>query len=178
MWQNWKQQREYTVENNKNIDRAAVNAADGFALAVGAAPERYLGNPDAVEKLVREFMALVFNSRATWHKDGDGAGAEARINSACKRCGAVIMGRSSTHDAQPWNSPARLGVLLRSLLADTESFGGDPGEAYFHFLAAQALNAAIAIEEGMAEEDVKKNTSEVVQDAIEVILGRRATVAA
>ena len=58
------------------------------------------------------------------------------------------------------------------LVEDSADFES-PGEAYFHFLAVQALNAAIALESGANEDEVKHSMSVVVADAVDVILGRR-----
>ncbi len=161
------------MAENPNNDRAAANAEDGLKLAVdGVLGGNYLGDPVVVDQLVRDFMSEVFSARAAWHESGDGAAAEARIGHLCKQYGAVIVGQGAGHVAQPWNSPSRLGAMLRVLVEHSADFE-NPGEAYFHFLAVQALNAAISLESGANEEEVKRSMSEVVADAVDVILGRR-----
>lgn len=161
------------MAENPNNDRAAANAEDGLKLAIdGVLGGNYLGDPVVVDQLVRDFMSEVFSARAAWHESGDGAAAEARIGHLCKQYGTVIMGESKAHVAQPWNSPQRLGAMLRALVEDASEFASS-GEAYFHFLAVQALNAAIGLESGANEEEVKRSMSEVVADAVDVILGRR-----
>lgn len=157
-----------------NEDRSAVNSQDGLAQAVtGSAAGDYLGDPRVVDQLVRDFMTAVFSSRADWHQDGDDAGATGKITLLCKKYGDVFMGRSNVYSAQPWNSPHRLGAYLRAAVEDSGDFE-DMGEAYFHFLAVQALNASIALEqETMTEDQVKAGMTEVVEDAVEVLLGRK-----
>ena len=161
------------MAENPNNDRDSVNSQDGLKLAVdGVLGGNYLGDPAVVDQLVRDFMSEVFSARAAWHQSSDDAAAEQRVLHLCKQYGAVIMGEGSAHVAQPWNSPHRLGAMLRVLVEDAADFAS-PGEAYFHFLAVQALNAAIALESGSGEDDVKRQMSEVVVDAVDVILGRR-----
>lgn len=156
-------------------DRLKANSQDGFAAAVaGVAGQNYLGDPAVAEGLVRDFLTTVFTVRASWNEGGDGAAAQAKLATLCQRYGAVFMGESPAYVAQPWNSPHRLGCYLRAAVADAGDFAS-PCEAYFHFLAVQALNAAIALEEGtLAEEVVKASMNEVVDDAVDVLLGRRA----
>lgn len=74
----------------------------------------------------------------------------------------------------PWNSPARLGNFLRAVVPDVGDYA-TPGEAYFQYLAVQALNASIAIEEGtMSEDEVQAEMNEVVDDAVSVLMGTKA----
>ena len=161
------------MAENPNNDRIAANSEDGLKMAVyGVLGGNYLGDPVVVDQLVRDFMAEVFSARAEWHESGGTAAAEQRIDHLCKQYGAVILGQGAGHAAQPWNSPHRLGAMLRVLVEDSADFES-PGEAYFHFLAVQALNAAIALESGANEDEVKHSMSEVVADAVDVILSRR-----
>lgn len=161
------------MAENPNNDRIAANSEDGLKLAVdGVLGGNYLGDPVVVDQLVRDFMGAVFSARAEWHESGDASAAEQRIGHLCKQYGAVILGQGAGHTAQPWNSPHRLGAMLRVLVEDSADFES-PGEAYFHFLAVQALNAAIALESGANEDEVKHSMSVVVADAVDVILGRR-----
>lgn len=155
----------------RNDDRFAVNTQDGLELSTSQ-PDNYLGNPECVNDLVRSFFSSVFSERARYHNGADGADSAHRLSELCKSYGKVIMGMSDRYKAQPWNAPTRLGAMLRALLPDVNEYD-NPGDAYFNFLAVQALNAAIALEEGhMSEDAVKANIEEVVQDAVERILGR------
>lgn len=156
------------VESDRNKD-------DGLQLAVdGVTGGNYLGDPTVVEQLVRDFMTGIFSARAAWHADSDGKAAEDRIDHLCKQYGGIFMGESHAHVPMAWNSPHRLGSFIRATVADHADFGS-PGEAYFHFLALQALQASIALEqETMGEQEVQAELTTVVQDAVEVLLGRRA----
>lgn len=161
-------------ENKEPNDRLEANTQDGLALAVSA-PAAYLGNPELVEQMVRDFFTVVFSERSKWHAgQASGDSVEARIAEVCNSYGRVFMGESPSYQAQPWNNPLRLGSYLRALIPDCNRFES-PGAAYFDFLAVQALNAAIALEEGaMSEDEVKAGISEVVDDAVDVLLGRKA----
>jgi hypothetical protein len=162
------------MAENPNNDRATANSKDGLQQAVdGVLGGNYLGDPVVVDQLVRDFMAEVFSARAAWHESGDGNAAVGRINHLCKQYGAVILGEGTGHVAQAWNSPHRLGAMLRVLVPDAADFDS-PGEAYFQFLATQALRAAVATEEGATEADVQRDLTAVVADAVDVILGRRS----
>lgn len=160
------------TERNEDTSRLDANTQDGLQLATRH-PENYLGNPEVVERLVRDFFSVVFSERAKYHEHGDGDARTARIAEVCKSYGAIFMGTVAEYAAQPWNSPYRLGAYLRVLVPDVGSYS-TPGEAYFNFLAVQALNASIAFEEGAITEDqVKEGMQEVVDDAVNVLLGRR-----
>lgn len=155
--------------------RLDINLEDGLkAAAEGAAAGNYLGDAAVVERLVRDFFSVVFSERAKFHETGNGEAAESRIAELCKSYSRVFMGESDAYVAMPWNSPHRLGNFLLATLPDARSYA-TPGEAYFNFLAVQALNAAIALEEGhMPEDEVKAGMTEVIDDAIDVLLGRKA----
>lgn len=158
---------------NPNNDRVAANSVDGLKQAVdGVLGGNYLGDPVVVDQLVRDFMAEVFSARASWHESGDGDAAMKTINHLCRQYGSVIMGEGSGHVAPAWNSPHRLGAMLRVLVPNAADYDS-PGEAYFQFLAVQALQAAVATEEGMTEAEVQRGLTAVVADAVDVILGRR-----
>lgn len=154
--------------------RLDINLQDGLkAAAEGVSGGNYLGDASVVEQLVRDFMSVVFSERAKWHGSGDGDAANGRIADICRSYGAVFMGESSAYVAQPWNSVHRLGTYLRAVVPDVGDFSS-PGEAYFNFLAVQALNASIAIESGEVHEgQVKAELGEVVSDAVDVLLGRK-----
>lgn len=148
---------------------------DGLqAVADGVSGGNYLGDAKVVEQLVRDFMSVVFSERGKFHETEDGEAAEKRIAEISRSYGAVVMGESPAYVAQPWNSEHRLGAYLRAVVADVDDFES-AGEAYFHFIAVQALNAAIALESGeMTEPQVQAGLSEVVNDAVDVLLGRKA----
>lgn len=154
--------------------RLDVNMEDGLkAAAAGAMSGNYLGDARLVEQLVRDFMSTVLSERSKWHETGDGKAAETRINELCASYGTVFLGKSDAYVAQPWNSLYRLGAYLRAVTPDVDDYD-NPVEAYFQFLAVQALNGAIELEEGGNEEYVKSQLAEVVEDAVDILLGRKA----
>lgn len=156
------------------VNRLDVNMQDGLkAVAEGVQGQNYLGDANVVGKLVRDFFAEVFNARARFHQNQEDQAAIEHINEQCRTYGRVFMGESEGYVAQPWNSPHRLGNYLRATVPDVGDYAST-GEAYFQFLAVQALNASIALEEGhMSEDEVKAGMTEVVDDAVDVLLGRK-----
>lgn len=156
------------------MDRLEINSRDGFKQAIdGVKTGNYLGDPALVDQLVRDFMSVIFSTRAQFHEDGDAQGAEARISEMCRRYGSIFMGESQAYSSMPWNAPHRLGAYLRATVEDVADYP-TPGEAYFNFLAVQALNAAIALEqEAMPEAEVQSGLADVVADAVDVLLGRK-----
>lgn len=132
-----------------------------------------LGDAKLVEQLVRHFMFEVFSQRSKFHTTGDGTAAETWINQLCASYGDLFMGNNKQYVATAWNSRYQLGAYLRAVVPDVADFS-TPCEAYFQFLAVQALNAAIALENGDSEDRVKAELAEVVDDAMNVLLGRKA----
>jgi hypothetical protein len=126
-----------------------------------------------VDRLVRAFLAAVFQARALWNESGDGSTAEASIGRLAAQNATIFLGEAPAFQAMPWNSPHRLGIYLRAVVEDADDHPSS-AEAYFHFLAVQALNASMALEEGaMSEQEVQANLTEVVEDAVDVLLGRK-----
>lgn len=153
-------------------ERIVINTKDGLAAATSGV-DSYLGNPNTVTQMVRDFFVVVFSARSKFQEDGDGDAATRRINSACLEYGARFLGEDANYKPMPWNSIHRLGNFLRATVPDVGDFE-TPGEAYFHFLAAQALSAAIALENGeQSENDVKAGMNEVVDDAVSVLMGTK-----
>lgn len=155
--------------------RLDKNMEDGLAaVSEGVGKGNYLGDPALVEQLVRDFFVIIFSERSKFHENSDGAAAEAAIDDACRRYAKVFMGESKSYVAQPWNSPHRLGNFLRATVPDVGDYES-PGIAYFNFLAVQGLNASIALESGeVAEEEVQAEMTAVIDDAVDVLLGRKA----
>lgn len=154
-------------------DRLRINTEDGLETAMRSG-DSYLGNPETVTQLVRDFFVAVFSARAAFQESADGDAANERINEVCRQYGERFMGGDKEFTPMPWNSPARLGNFLRAVVPDVGDYA-TPGEAYFQYLAVQALNASIAIEEGtMSEDEVQAEMSEVVDDAVSVLMGTKA----
>jgi hypothetical protein len=158
--------------------RLDENMQDGLkAVSDGVKGGNYLGDPVVVDQLVRDFFSVIFSERAKWHETGDTEAVQNRITEVCRSYGIVFMGESSAYVAQPWNSVHRLGAYLTATVEDAGDFAS-PGEAYFNFLAVQALNASMAMEDGsMTEDEVKAGMTDVVTDAVNVLLGCKAGIA-
>lgn len=153
-------------------NRLQANTSDGLAIA-SSSSSTYLGNPVVTTQLVRDFFALVFSARAKFQGSGRGVAATNEINNACKEFGQRFFGEDDKYAPMPWNSPHRLGNFLRATVENVGEYDS-PCEAYFHFLAMQALSAAVSLEEGqMTEDQVKAGISAVIDDAVSVLMGTR-----
>lgn len=157
--------------------RLDIEIQDGLkATTKGTASSNYLGDPQLVDRLVRDFFSVVISERAKFHETGDGDAAEQRIAELCTSYARMFMGESDHYVAQPWNSPHRLGNYLRAVTPDVADYP-TPAEAYFNVLAVQALSASVAIEEGIVSEaEAQGELTAVVNDAVNVLLGRKAGV--
>lgn len=156
------------------MERLDPNTQDGLQAAVdGAQRGNYLGDPEVVGHLVGEFFSKVFAARARWHENGDDVAATSYVERLCRDFAATFMGQGTVYSPQPWNAPGRLGVYLRAVTPDVADYD-TPAEAYFNYLATQALEASINLEaEAMTEAEVQAGMVEVVGDAVDVLLGRK-----
>jgi len=131
-----------------------------------------LGDLAVVSRLVREFVKYVLDTRAAWHAGEPGARDPlAMIAAEGRLLGDIILGRDVRFDAQPWNTPRRLGMVLTVLLPEETKHYGDPGAALFMWLAAQAAEAAAFIEQGGDEVEARERLDRIVTDVTERLLG-------
>ena len=65
----------------------------------------YLGNPETVTQLVRDFFVAVFSARAAFQESADGDAANERINEVCRQMANASW--VAINLPMPWNSPYR-----------------------------------------------------------------------
>lgn len=131
-----------------------------------------LGDLHTVSWLVRNFAKFVLEKRADFHAGK--AGAEnplPAIEQEAALMASIFQGYDRRFDAQPWNTPARVGNLCRVLKPEETKQYGDPVKGFFMWLAAQAIAAAQAIEGGEPEADVKPRIDALMDDVTERLLG-------
>jgi hypothetical protein len=84
-----------------------------------------LNNLSAVSQIVREYVKDVLNVRAEFNLGQGGAGLPlAKIETAASRMGKVFLGRDNRFDAQPWNTPNRIGMTLAMLFPEERNTTG------------------------------------------------------
>lgn len=125
-----------------------------------------------VSHLVREFVKYVLDTRAAWHRgENDARDPLGRIEAEARLLGDIFLGRDDRFDAQPWNTPNRLGNVLKVMLPEETKHYGDPGAALFMWLALQALSAAEFIEQGGSEHQARQRLDPIVDDVTQRLLG-------
>lgn len=128
-----------------------------------------LADPAVVSDLVRGFVSHILILRSEWHEapDDEKIDPTEEIEDLARKLGDVFLGRHPGYVPQPFNAPLRLGVLMRHLVPTK----GDPGRAFFDWLALQVVKAAIEMELGAAEADVQRELETIVADFIARLLG-------
>jgi len=133
-----------------------------------------LGSLPVVSRLVRDFVKRALDTRAAWHRGEPGATDPVSVLlEEARKMGNVFMGRDAAYDAQPWNSPRRLGYVIDALLPEETKHYGDPGAAMFMWLATQAIAAGAAIEQGQSETAARQRLNAIVHDVTQRLLGAK-----
>jgi hypothetical protein len=158
------------------MDRIEVNAEDGLKLTADAlAQKNYLGDPDVVDRLVRDFLSAAL-SLLTDVETGDASAedAPAKLVDLAKSYAGIFLGESAAYVAQPWNSPNRLGLFLRAKKPPHLEDYDRPADAYFAAIASAAIMHAQAVEEGtLPEGEAQEALTEIRNDAVRTLLGIR-----
>ncbi len=133
-----------------------------------------LGDPAVVGRLVHDFVGKVFDAYKDFqHGKATRDAAMGAIAEEARRCGAIIMGRDPGYHAPDFIRGGMLGAHIRA--QDAVSFkevpSRDPGEAFFRWLGSQAIEAAKALDEGMAQEEVGPRLQAILRSATNFILG-------
>lgn len=125
-----------------------------------------------VSSLVNGFAGMVFSLKAGFQAgDPRAENPLESIDAEATRCGAIILGRDNSFDAQPWNTRNRLGMTLQYLFPKETQHYGDPGKALFMWLANQMLAISKAVDGGMPEDDAKRHIEEICTDVAGRIMG-------
>jgi len=131
-----------------------------------------LGDPAAVDALVRQFAKRVFDTRAAFHMGEPGAREPLVIIEAdARRMGKIFLGRDLAYDATPWNTDNRLGMYFRVLFPEETKHYGGPGVALFMWLAAQLAEGAAMLErDASTEPTVKRRIDRIIEDVVARLL--------
>jgi len=131
-----------------------------------------LGDLHVVSWLVRHFAQAVLIKRAAFHAGEDGAHDPLpAIETEARQMAVAFQGHDDRFDAQPWNTPARIGNLFRVLCPDETRQYGDPVQGFFMWIAGQLLAMTMAIESGEPEADIKPKIDAMLDDATQRLLG-------
>lgn len=131
-----------------------------------------LGDLHVVSWLVRHFAKTVLERRADFHAGIPGAeNPLVPIEAEARSMAAVLQGHDERFDAQPWNTPARVGNLCRVLCPEETKQYGDPVVGFFMWIAGQTVQMMTDIEGGADEAEVKPQIDAMLDDATERLLG-------
>lgn len=137
----------------------------------------YLGHQQVVERLVSEFAREVMDVRHAYRAGQ--AGAEnpvERIEALAKRWGDVFTGQSEAYKPAPWNTLTRLGSVFRFLAptAEIARRPGEPGTAFFIYVAQIVTAACLQLERGEPEARVGADLQRALQSVVSRIMEARA----
>ena len=123
-----------------------------------------LGDRAVVSELVRGYATHILTLRSEWHAapDDEKIDPTEEIQAMGIELGAVFLGRRKGYIIQPYNTPIRLGVLMRHLVPTK----GDPGTAFFEWYALQVVRAALEMEAGGDEALVFQQLDAITNDVI------------
>lgn len=132
----------------------------------------YLGDPDEVEMLVRQFCAeaqrIQIEAGAARMTHGDALQA---LDKAARDTSAIFMGQSTAYRAMPFNAPDQIGPFVKQRMG----IEGEPSEACYVMLmntATQIMAAFVAHQNGEADDDATKfQIDAAVEDATSALLG-------
>ena len=131
-----------------------------------------LGDLHTVSWIVRHFAKFVFDRRAAFLAGEPGAEDPLpAIEAEARLLGDIILGRDDRFDAQPWNTPNRLGNVLKVLLPEEDEHYGDPGAALFMWVAYQLSEMSHVIEQGGSESETRTAIDDMLNDVTARLLG-------
>lgn len=131
-----------------------------------------LGDAQVVSWLVRHFAKGVLDTRAGFMTGkADMKEPLAVIEREAREMAAIFQGHDERFDAQPWNTPARIGNLCRVLCPEETKQYGDPVAGLFMWIAGQTLALMMEIEETGDEASVKPRIDATLEDIIARLLG-------
>lgn len=158
------------------MDRIEANTTDGLKLTADTlAQKNYLGDPDVVDQLLRDFLTASL-SLLTEVETGDVSAddAPAKLVDLAKSYAAIFLGESKAYVAQPWNSPDRLGLFLRAKKPPHLEDYDRPADAYFAAIGTAAIEHAQAVDAGtISEAEAQEGITEIRNDAMRALLGVR-----
>jgi hypothetical protein len=130
-----------------------------------------LGDLHTVSWLVRNFAKFCIGKYSDFRAGKGPRDPMPEISAEAKLLGDIFQGRDDRFDAQPWNSPNRLGNVMRVLMPEETIAFGDPGTGFFMWVAAQTMSMTQSMNEGHPEADIKARMDEMMDDVTARLLG-------
>lgn len=144
---------------------------DGLGGALFQDSEGYLGDPSVVGMVVTTFVWQVLDAfKAFQRREKTRDEAMATIENLAKKAGGALVGEVPGY-VPAEVSPAPLRGRIRAQDAIPLHPGEEPEVSLFRWLGVQAVQAAKAIEEGMAGEEAGPALQIVMRDTVRLILG-------
>jgi hypothetical protein len=137
----------------------------------------YLGDPEVVEGLVRQFLSDVVAARKGYNADElDAEQAQEKVKRSAKRHADIFMGRAVFEKPEdgfavpPWNSPAQLGRYLVGKGLDPDE--DEACESLFLLTANLVLDAMAEHEDDKIDDETAQFRTDVaVEQAVQMLLG-------
>jgi hypothetical protein len=156
------------------VTRMHVNGEDGLAAAAaGVKGGNYLGSPDVVDQLVRDFLAFSISVNEQFQTGAiDGAAAEVQLVDLAKRYASIFLGEVRGYVAQPWNSPRRLEFFLRAKKPPHLEDHARAADAYFAAHGTAAIMLAMrADKHELSEAEVQEELTIMRNSMVRALLG-------
>ena len=165
------------MKDTRTVEGSPERAADrgrmedlGFSLS----EKPSLGNPDVVRGMVTEFASQIVEARKLYNQDQlTGEQTQERVRELAREYGDIVMGRDERYDPLPWHDPSRLGRRVGLVVPPIEGIS-DPGEVLFLTVGTSLMSIAAALEEESLEDnEAQQETTEMLEDTANLILGLR-----
>lgn len=134
----------------------------------------YLGDLKTVGGIVQGFVGLVFDAYKGFQRgETTREAAMEAIEAEARRLGPQFTEPDDTYSQAPWHSDGRMKARIRAQGIIKPGGPTDPGEAFFRWLALQAIQAAKDLDTGTAAEQVGPQLQAVLADAVAFLAGAR-----
>lgn len=142
-----------------------------FAASPSGRP--HLGNVEVVEGLVSQFAREVMDIRHVFRAGRPSADKPVpAIEALAKHYGDIFLGADARYAPAPGNTRSRMGAVFRYLAPASEVAArpGEPGTAFFIYVAQIVTAAAIGLERGRPEAEVGPELQRALQSVVDRIL--------
>lgn len=131
-----------------------------------------LGDAEVVEKLVVEFVHITFDAYKRFQRQEiPREEALGEIDTACQEMGDIFMCRDDAYYPNDFIREGWLAAHVRAQDAVSFKVTKDPGEAFFRWLAFQAIEAAKDLDNGTAPEEVGPSMHVTIRSSVSFLLG-------
>jgi hypothetical protein len=130
-----------------------------------------LGDLHTVSWLVREFARFCIGKYSDFRAGKGDRDPLPAITAEAALMGRIFQGGDERFDAQPWNTPNRIGSVFRVLTPDETIAFGDPGTGFFMWVAAQTMTLTQEMNDGTPEAQIKATMDDMMDDVTKRLLG-------